>query len=385
MREVTIGALAAAGAVCFGDGYRTKRSEHGQPGYRILRVADIDDGAVRLEGSDFVRQEYAPAIGAKVSQGGDILLTTKGTVGRVAIYPEGLEQAVYSPQLCFFRVTDATVLHPRFLAYWFKSPDFARQALRRANNTDMAPYINLRDIASLAIDLPNIDYQIAVDRILSSLDNKLSVNERIASRLRELAAAKFHEAVEESSDLISLDRLATFHNRSRVPLSSRDRERRKGSVPYYGAAGLLDHVDAALFDQALVLVGEDGSVIRCDGTPVIQYIWGPAWVNNHAHVLTGSRISTEALRIMLMRANVAHLVTGAVQPKISMGNLKRLQLQVPTHIARLESELAAFAASERAVLTESSVLKKAREELLPLLVSGKVRIRDAEKVVEGVS
>ena len=156
-------------------------------------------------------------------------------------------------------------------------------------------------------------------------------------------------------------------------------------MPYYGAAGLLDHVDAALFDEPLVLVGEDGSVVRDDGSPVVQYIWGPAWVNNHAHVLTGNGISTETLRVSLMQANVSHLVTGAVQPKISMGNLKQLQLRMPTHVARLDSELQTLAVYERAVAAESFTLRQARDVLLPLLMSGKVRVRDAEKVVEGVA
>ena len=168
MAEVTIAALSEAGALTFGDGYRTKRSEHGRPGYRILRVADVADGRVDLDGPDFVSDEYQRAIGSKLSQAGDVLLTTKGTVGRVAIFPADVEQVVYSPQLCFFRVTDTSTIHPRFLAYWFKSEAFVRQASHRANNTDMAAYINLGDIASLSLDLPGSSEQQAIAEVLGA-------------------------------------------------------------------------------------------------------------------------------------------------------------------------------------------------------------------------
>src|SRR5690606_22250760 len=101
--HVTIAALMQRGILTMGDGYRTKRSEHGQPGHRIIRVADVRDGNVFLDGDDLVSDEYTPQMGAKVAIPGDVLLTTKGTVGRVAVMPATDEPAVYSPQLCYFR------------------------------------------------------------------------------------------------------------------------------------------------------------------------------------------------------------------------------------------------------------------------------------------
>lgn len=205
MVEVTIGALAEAGALTFGDGYRTRRPEHGRPGYRILRVADVADGRVQLDGPDFVSDRYLQAIGPKLSQAGDVLLTTKGTVGRVAIYPKNAESVVYSPQLCYFRITDIGVIDARFLGYWFKSAAFARQASHRANNTDMAAYINLRDIASLSIDLPSIRDQHAVAEVLGALDDKIAANQRAAAVADQLVRARY-EAL--GGDSVLLDSIA---------------------------------------------------------------------------------------------------------------------------------------------------------------------------------
>lgn len=384
MVEVSIRAVMELGALTFGDGYRTKRAEHGTPGYRILRVADVADGRVGLDGQDFVSEEYTRAIGPKLSQAGDVLLTTKGTVGRVAIFPADAERVVYSPQLCYFRVIDHDVINARFLSYWFKSVAFGRQASHRANNTDMAAYINLRDIASLTIDLPTIQEQRAVAAVLGAVDDKVAANDVVLRLQAELADAYFSAAVDRGADEVALGEVAEFHNRRRVPLSSREREVRRGDVPYYGAASCVDFVDEALFDQRLLLVGEDGTVVTGDGTPVTQYIWGPSWVNNHAHVLTGKEISTELLRLAVRRSNVTHLITGAVQPKLSMGNLRSLRIVLPAQREGLERRIEAFASCERSLVDESGVLASTRDELLPLLMSGKLRVKDAEKQVEAV-
>jgi type I restriction enzyme S subunit len=127
-------------------------------------------------------------------------------------------------------------------------------------------------------------------------------------------------------------------------------------------------------------------VINADGTPVTQYIWGPAWINNHAHVLTGTAISTELLYIVVTRAQVSELVTGAVQPKINMGNLKRLRVTIPTGNAlnHVSTVVEAETAMKRALFEETRLLAELRDTLLPQLMSGKLRVKDAESAVEEV-
>lgn len=381
--KVSIGSLASDGVLDFGDGYRTKRSEHGTPGYRILRVADVGEGTLTADGPDFVSLDYKDRINSKLSQPGDVLLTTKGTVGRVAIVPEGIDPLVYSPQLCYFRVRQPNQLNARFLSYWFRSRDFLRQASHRANNTDMAAYINLADIRSLQLWLPNIKEQRAIAEVLGALDDKIDANIRLMETVDALAAALFEAGLEAGSEEHPLEKVATFHNRRRVPLSSKERDARPGDVPYYGAAGQLDCVDEALFDEKLLLVGEDGSVVEENGRPVTQYIWGTSWVNNHAHVLTGNGITTEILRLTVRRSNVVSLVTGAVQPKISMRNLKRLQVELPVGRQRdqISSRVDGLMAILRTKTHENRSLAAMRDALLPVLMSGKVTVNDGEATV----
>lgn len=109
-----------------------------------------------------------------------------------------------------------------------------------------------------------------------------------------------------------------IHDSKRVPLNSRERAKRKGPYPYYGAAGIMDYVDDYLFEGIYVLVGEDGSVIDDKGHPITQYVWGQFWVNNHAHILTGKNgVTNEHLYLALKNTNIQPFVTGAVQPKVN--------------------------------------------------------------------
>ncbi|MFH5229977.1 restriction endonuclease subunit S [Antrihabitans spumae] len=149
----TIGELAERSILEYGDGYRTKRLEHGQPGLRILRAGDVRGLQCFADGDDFVSKGYIKQIGAKRSQTGDVVMTTKGTVGRVAVVSKTLEPVVYSPQVCYFRVKDEAELHPAYLAAWFRSADRKAQSEMVMYKSDMAPYINLNDIRSLRIPI----------------------------------------------------------------------------------------------------------------------------------------------------------------------------------------------------------------------------------------
>lgn len=116
----------------------------------------------------------------------------------------------------------------------------------------------------------------------------------------------------------------------RKPISSLDRSNLKRIYPYYGAASLMDYVDDYIFDGVYGLLGEDGTVIDDQGYPIMQYVWGKFWVNNHAHVFQGKNgYSTEMAYLILKKTVIRNAVTGAVQLKINQENLKKLPIITP--------------------------------------------------------
>ena len=107
-------------------------------------------------------------------------------------------------------------------------------------------------------------------------------------------------------------------------------KRTKGAYPYYGANGIQDYVDDYLFDGTFLLMGEDGSVINKDKSPVLHWAEGKIWVNNHAHILKGSDSALlRYLYYMLQCVDVTDIVRG-VPPKINQANMRNILIPVPS-------------------------------------------------------
>ena len=128
-----------------------------------------------------------------------------------------------------------------------------------------------------------------------------------------------------SFDLVPLGEVTQFFNNKRVPVTKSDRV--KGQYPYYGAAGIQGYVSDFIFEGSYILVGEDGTVTNGSGNPIVQRAEGRFWVNNHAHVIQpNDDADFDYLFYAISVASVGDLVTGAVQPKLSMTNLKQMLL-----------------------------------------------------------
>jgi len=168
----------------------------------------------------------------------------------------------------------------------------------------------------------------------------------------------------------------------RVPLSKRKREEKQpGTIPYYGATSVMDYVNEWIFDDTYLLLGEDGSVVKGDGTPFVQYIWGKSWVNNHAHVLQGSNgVSTEHLMVFIKGTNIASYVTGAVQLKLNQKNMNSIPfLKASTEINLVfQGVLNGLYDAYKNNIESSQSLSSLRDSLLPRLLSGEMELIDKE-------
>jgi len=174
-------------------------------------------------------------------------------------------------------------------------------------------------------------------------------------------------------------------NSQRVPLSGGERSRRKGPYPYHGAASIIDYIDDYVFDGTYLLIGEDGSVITGDGNAVIQLVHGKFWVSNHAHVLQGKPpVTTIQLYLFFKFASVRSYITGAVQPKLSLGRMNSIPFIFPEEkLCSAFNRLIQSVFNELACRSENNnILERLRNALLPKLISGEIRVPDAEHLVE---
>lgn len=125
----------------------------------------------------------------------------------------------------------------------------------------------------------------------------------------------------------------------------KEADRKPGPYPYYGASGIVDYVDGFIFDGQHLLIAEDGENLRTRNTPIAFLANGKFWVNNHAHIVIGNaRASTRFLLYALLGTDISAYLSGAVMPKLTQGNLNRIELPCPPipHQASIENILGAL-------------------------------------------
>ena len=171
--------------------YRPRSEEFGQGEYAFIRAADMDDGRVLFDSAQRINDHALARIRKGVGQGGDVLFSHKGTVGKLALVPLDAPPFVCSPQTTFWRTLDEERLDRRYLYCFMRSSAFTDQWMARSNETDMAAYVSLTAQRQLNVALPEIDEQRAIAGVLGALDNKIEQNRRTARALERLARAIF--------------------------------------------------------------------------------------------------------------------------------------------------------------------------------------------------
>ena len=129
---------------------------------------------------------------------------------------------------------------------------------------------------------------------------------------------------------VKLKDLVINYSSKRIPVSSRERESRRGEYPYYGAQGIIDCIDDYIFDGEYLLIAEDGNNLKERKENVAQIAKGKFWVNNHAHVLASNNNSDiRFVKYFLNMTDLSGYITGTAQPKLNRANLESIRMVVP--------------------------------------------------------
>lgn len=118
----------------------------------------------------------------------------------------------------------------------------------------------------------------------------------------------------------------------RKPISSSQRTDVAKIYDYYGASGKIDKIDKYIFDERLLLIGEDGANLVTRSKPIAFFAEGQYWVNNHSHCIDATdKFILEYLCFYINAISLEKYVTGSAQPKMTQDNMNSILIPLPPY------------------------------------------------------
>lgn len=183
--------------------------------------------------------------------------------------------------------------------------------------------------------------------------------------------------IPEDWSIAQLKDLVEFLDSQRRPVKASDRAKMTGIYPYYGASGIVDYVNDYLFDEDLILLGEDGENILSRNLPLAFQVSGKIWVNNHAHVLRPSRRTDIVFLTEYLEAqDYSERNSGTAQPKLNRATCAKIPIALPAiqeqrAIATALSDADALIESLNRLIAKKSAIKQAA---MQQLLTGQTRL-----------
>lgn len=370
-------------------GTQLKAAEYVEHGTPVLNVKNLGYSTVVKNKLDRVGSATLERLNVHILHRGDIVFGRKGAVDRHAYIGSDEEGWMQGSDCIRVRVKTQRI-NPRYLSYYFLTPGHRAFMISMCSHGTTMASLNQKILEKIEVPLPDRIVQDRIVALLESLDEKCKTNSLINDNLQQQALVLYRRffPYSVSDDLPEGWRIGTageiveIHDAKRIPLSGADRMKMEKKIyPYYGAASLMDYVDDFIFDGTYLLLGEDGTVVDSAGYPILQYVWGQFWVNNHAHILTGKLgFNVESLYMLFMQTPVKSIVTGAVQPKISQTNLRSVQVVIPPEKVLLDynNQIEPLFALFRTNVEETKSLSALSNTLLPKLMSGEIDVSNIQ-------
>ena len=337
------------------------------PGYEM----EAFSGGTKFRNGDTIMARITPCL-------------ENGKTAKVDVLDEE-EVGFGSTEYIVFRAKEGN--DPDFIYYLVTSPVVREPAIKSMVGSSGRQRVQTDVVQGLKVRVPDLEGQQAIASVLKVLDDKIAANRKVNENLLQQAQALYKDRFVDLNPfdgeipmdwhLGTVSEIIELHDSKRIPLSSRERANLAKIYPYYGATSVMDYVDRYLFDGIYLLLAEDGTVVDSKGFPILQYVEGKFWVNNHAHIITGKNgFTVETLYLLFSLTNVQSIVTGAVQLKISQANLNKVSVVIPS-----EAEWSAFNAIVQPIFAqirnlraENDRLAATRDTLLPRLMSGELDV-----------
>jgi type I restriction enzyme S subunit len=345
----------------------------------FLSISSLKEGRLDLtESAHLSEADFVKWTRRVTPQSGDLLFSYETRLGSAALMPSGVK-ACLGRRMGLLRPNREQV-DERFLLYAYLGPGFQQEIAARAVRGATVDRIPIAEIADWPLRVPPLREQRAIAEVLGALDDKIAVNERIATTSLELGGALLTRAAQQESLDTTVGDIAELVYGKSLP----EPNRCPGDVPVFGCTGQVGWHDTPLTPSRGPVVGRKGANVGH-----VSWMSAPGWVIDTAFYARplATNISVEALYFVLNSAGLKSLIGDSAVPGVNRDLAHRRRIRIPvTHL------MSDFCIRARGLLdtavhaeAENRTLADLREILLPQLVTGEIRVKDALRVVEDIA
>ncbi len=234
-----------------------KASDYVITGVPFIMVNDMSNGHVDLKNCVFISEKQAGTLRKGFAKPGDVLLSHKATIGRTAIVPNDFDTIILTPQITYYRVKKG--IDNRFLKYYFDSPNFQILFNNWAGSGSTRAYLGITAQRKLPIILPELDEQIKIADILSSIDKKIDKNNAINNNLAEQANALYQSFFSPKSGtqgkVVTLDEYCSIFTGKKNANASVE----GGKYKFFTCAPDTLQIDSYIYDGNAIIVSGNGA------------------------------------------------------------------------------------------------------------------------------
>lgn len=426
-RLVTIGEIASVRS-----GYAFKSSEWVESGVPVVKIANVKSGRLAMDKCSFVSVKSADNAAEFSLDVGDICISMTGYVGEVAVVQSNDIPAVLNQRVGKFFLHDRNKVDPRYFYFAVTMPEIRRE-FEALGYGSAQPNVSPKLIQNVKISLPPFDIQKSISDLLGSLDDKIDLNRRTNQTLEIAARALFQEWFVDFGPVrakaegcqpggLSTEMAALFPDlldeegkpegwmftsfAETVEIIGGGTPKTSvssywnGDIPWFSVVDAPNTSDIWVMNTEKTItergLADCSSRLLLPGTTIISargtvgrvaLVGKPMAMNQSCYGLTGKSDTHGSYTYLMTRSLVDRLrnnAHGSVFDTITRETFSGISVMHPPKatISAFESLVQTLFERTRKNLLENTVLTELRDLLLPKLMSGEIRVKDADRLAE---
>ncbi|MGZ2223722.1 restriction endonuclease subunit S [Glutamicibacter nicotianae] len=362
----------------------------------FLNISSLNDGRLDLAQSDHVSsEEFAKWTRRVTPQADDLLFSYETRLGEAALMPDGVK-ACLGRRMALLR-PNRDIVHPRFMLYYYLSPAFQRKIKQNTIYGATVNRISLSTIGKWPVSLPSQKDQRAIAEVLGALDDQIEANTNISRIANQLAGHLFDQAASSVPRIPMSEVLKPvlggtpvranidFWNGADLWASAKDIT----GAPFAVVVDTEEKITQQAIEQTKAKPLPAGSVVMTARGTVgaVARLAVPSSFNQSCYGFAPVAIPPGLLYFSVLRAaqHAKSLAHGSVFDTITMRTFDHLQIpNFGDSGAATEAQITPLLDLVSANILENKLLAKTRDALLPQLMSGRLRVKEAESLVETV-